>query len=178
MDDMYSFVKNHEEDKIKQKKKKDIVIAVLITVVAVILFVAGYLIYDKVTYQHRFDNFLTYVNNSTIYAFKNDSLYADFGEGPVHITGENDYEIYKCMVVYGPATERSAEKKSDGTEVILTYGDGGVLRMWDVCDDEGGRHMYVKYENGGYSHMFSTKFTSASVLISRYLTEEVNNIEN
>lgn len=178
MGDMYDFVKNHEEDRGKHEKKKDIIITVLIVISVIILIVIGYLIFDKVTYQDRFDKFLTYMNNSTVYAYDNDTLFADYGEGSVRITPDNNYEIYKCMVVYGPGTERSNEKTSDGTEVVLTYGDGGILKIWDVNDSDGERHMYIKYKNGKYSHMFSTKFTNASSLISRYLTTEVNNYNN
>ena len=167
--EMYEFVQN-SKNKRKGKRRVEWKIAALVVLAAAIIAVIGGVIWKNMTSGRRFSEFCGKLSASTAYAYDRDSATVEDADGTYRLTGENVYELYQCVCVYGPGRERRREPKGDF--ITVTYGNGASLRLVRVgegLDEE----LYFSYSDAdGYSHVFRAENVKLSYVVSRYLSRD------
>lgn len=166
MSELYDRVRPPEQRSGKSKKK----ISVMILVGLLAFFVIGFVLLRLAEYRYRVREFYFDLSDSTVYAYQNDSLYAEAGGERVHVTGEHDYDVYKYVTVrsMGRNALTVPGRKAD---VRLDYGDGAVLELWE--DSAGGSFIRFRSAEGRVC-----RFRSGDIrlheLAGRYLTPGQN----
>lgn len=173
MSEMYEFVQN-SKNKRKGKRRVEWKITALIALAVVILAVIGGLIWSKMTAGQRFSKFCGKLSESTTYAYDHDSAAVGDAEGEYKLTGENLYELYQCVCVYGPGRERRSVPKGDG--VTVTYGNGASLKLVKVGEGREEELFFCYSDADGYSYVFRGENVKLSYIVSRYLSRSKNEV--
>lgn len=152
----------------KPSKEKVIVIAV-VTSLAVIAMLFSVL--RLAGYKGRVRDFQMALNRSTIYAYDHDCLKGTVNGSSLRITGEHNYDIYQVMCVrsLGANTLRLPREEA---QVVLEYGDGGVLCLWEDTSDKGIFLRFQSAENRVWC--FRSKDIRLKDLVDRYLSAAKN----
>lgn len=152
------------------KKERDLTLTVIIVIVlllAVAVLVAGiwYLGYGR-----RFKVFVSNLSNSTTYAYENESLTAEVNGSRYQISADNMYGIYSYIALN--KSGRESRKIPAGEPVVLAYGDGSVLRLWDQPDDlrAGGHSLFLQYTDvDGREYSYINYKMTLDTIETRYL---------
>lgn len=126
--------------------------------------------------NRRFLTFVSNLSNSTTYANEHESLIAEINGKTYKISEKNMYGIYAYIAL--SKSGRESMKLPEGIPVVLDYGDGAVLKLWDLPDDQSvtGHILFINFtdSNGGNFSYINYKMTMETMMI-RYLL--YNNVE-
>ncbi len=151
----------------------------LITIITSLLLVSITLFLSVIYLMgcnRRFLAFISDLSNSTTYAYEHESLIADVDNRLYKISDKNMYGIFAYIAF--SKSGRESGKLPEGNPVILDYGDGSVLKLWDLPDDQSvsGHILFLSYtdpEGKDFSYI-NYKMTMETMMI-RYLI--YNNVE-
>ncbi len=161
-------------DRVKrdQKTKKDVGVYLPLALAAGFLIVAVIFVAWFIGYQKRLSKFIANLSNSTTYAYANDSLIAEVNGKTYRVSEENMYGIFSYLSLN--KSGRESGKAPEGEPVVLDYGDGTTLRLWEMPEKEGakGHHdMFIQYTDaGGNTYSFISYKTTLETVVVQYLT--------
>lgn len=164
MVDMYAKV--NKDRKIKKDSKFNYIISAVIVIMMFVVLSFAW----AFGYHFRFHSFVSGLSNSTTYAYNNDTLIAEIDGKSMKISGENMYGIYSYISITGSGKERKTPP--DGEPIILSYGDGSVLKLWDEAGkDNPGRHnLFLQYTNiDGEIYSYLSYGMTLDTIVTRYL---------
>ena len=152
-----------------QKTKKDTWVYVVMAA-AVCLLVIGIAVGAWVLgYQKRFTKFISNLSNSTTYAYNNNSMTAEIDGQTIEVSAENMYGIFAYLSLNKSGRESS--KPPAGDAVTLDYGNGAILKLWDMPAEEGHHDMFIHYTDAqGYTYSYISYKTTLETVVVRYLT--------
>ncbi len=165
MDRFYELV-NREE-----KKTRDTRMWILVGILAAVVLMVGASAVWLLGYHGRFTDFVGRLSASTTYASKNNSLIATVEGRRLRVSEQNMYGIYAYLSL--SKSGRESAKIPQGEPVTLDYGDGTVLRLWDmpVEKDERRRNLFVQYTDiRGEAYSYISYNTTLDTVVVRYLT--------
>ena len=120
--------------------------------------------------NRRFLTFISNLSNSTTYAYEHESLTAEINGKTYKISDKNMYCIYAYKAF--SKSGRESRKLPEGTPVVLDYGDGAVLKLWDLPDDQSitGHILFICYTNpSGYNFSYINYKMNMETMLIRYL---------
>lgn len=160
-------------EKIKRNKKPpcDITFISILTS----LFVITAFLFISVIYlmgcNRRFLAFVSKLSNSTTYANEHESLIAEINGKKYKISEKNMYGIY-AYIALSKSGRESRKLPEEIPAVVLDYGDGSVLKLWDLPDDQSvtGHILFLYFtdSNGDNFSYINYKMTMETMMI-RYL---------
>lgn len=159
-------------DKIKKdgKNKKDIkfIIFILCFIFLVIVIVCS--LAWNIGYHARYSNFINKLSKSIAYVNENDSLKVYKDGKTLKLSEENFRGFNNYITIYGSGKE--SNKVPEGEAITLDYGDGSLLKLWDISADKYSKRngVFVQYtdtEGKIYSYI-SYKITYETI-VTRYL---------
>lgn len=127
-------------------------------------------------YFHRYQAFVERLSDSTVYAYDNRCLRADVEGESLWVNLKNDYGIYTHITVYGIGSEKYSVPGRDA-DVVLDYGNGSRLKLWDMEDAGGGRahRLFLHYEDDeGYSYSYVSDEMDLETIKNKYLMVKTN----
>lgn len=152
------------------KKGRDMPLTVIVTVLVVlavaVLVVGGWYI----GYGRRFMNFVSNLSSSTTYAYENDSLTASVDGRQYKVSADNMYGIYSYISFN--RSGRESGKIPEGEPVVLEYGDGSVLKLWDLPEEKraNGHCLFLYYTDAdGKVYSYISYKTTLDTIVTRYL---------
>jgi len=120
-------------------------------------------------YHGRFSAFVGKLSASTTYAYKNDGLIATVNGKSFQVSEENMYGIYAYISLN--KSGRESKKVPEGEPVTLDYGNGTMLRLWDIPAGEGHHYLFIQYTDiKGEIYSYISFKTTLDTVIARYLT--------
>lgn len=151
-----------------------------ISILASLFVITAFLIISVIYLMgcnRRFLAFVSNLSNSTVYANEHESLIAEINGKTYKISEKNMYGIYAYIAL--SKSGRESWKLPEGMpSVMLDYGDGAVLKLWDLPDDQSvtGNILFIYFtdSNGGKFSYINYKMTMETMMI-RYLL--YNNVE-
>ena len=164
MDDLYANIRKNV--KTGHDKALTVVIAGILVVAAVVLTVGVWC----VGYNMRFKVFVKNLSNSTTYAYENESLIAEMDGRHYKISADNMYGIYSYITFN--KSGRESRKIPEGEPVVLSYGDGSVLKLWDQPDAQrvNGYSLFLQYtDTGGKDYCYINYKMTLETIMTRYL---------
>lgn len=127
--------------------------------------------------NRRFIAFVSDLSGSTFYAYRHESLIAKADGNFYKVSGKNIYGIYSYIAL--SKSGRESRKIPEGEPVVLDYGDGSILQLWDLPDNqEENRHiLFIRYTDpkGKSFSYINYKMTLENILI-RYLVYSNNEV--
>lgn len=167
MSELYNRVRPPEQRSGRSKRK----LSVMILVGLLVFFVIGFVLVRLAGYRYRVREFYFDLSDSTVYAYQNDSLYAETGGERFRVTGEHDYDVYKYVTVRSMGRNALAVPGREA-DVRLDYGDGAVLELWE---DSAGGGSYIRFRSAeGRVCRFRSGDIRLHELAGRYLTPGQN----
>ena len=143
-----------------------IIVTTLIVGAVVLLVVGGWYI----GYGRRFMKFVSNLSNSTTYAYENESLTAGIDGRQYRVSADNMYGIYSYITFN--RTGRESSEIPEGEPVVLEYGDGSVLMLWDQPEEKtaGGHCLFLHYTDvDGKVYSYISYKTTLDTIVTRYL---------
>lgn len=128
--------------------------------------------------NRRFLAFISNLSNSTTYAYEHESLMAEINGKTYKISGKNMYGIFAYIAF--SKSGRESGKLPEGTPVVLEYGDGAVLKLWDLPDNQSvtGHILFIYYTNpNGYNFSYINYKMTMETMLIRYLMYGNGNVE-
>ena len=120
------------------KQKKDVLLPVLVIAVIVVIGIVVVSAVLALWYQVHWRGFVSSLSSSTVAAYQEESLTCRTPEGEeVSIDGDNIYRIYNALTLHTPRLRLQCPKSVP--DYLLRYGDGAVLRLWNVEQEKDGR---------------------------------------
>lgn len=120
-------------------------------------------------YHGRFTDFVGNLSASTTYANKHDGLIARVGEKTFRVSEENMYGIFAYLSL--SKSGRESKKVPEGEPVELDYGDGAILRLWDMPSESGRHNLFLQYTDiKGDVYSYISYKTTLETVVVRYLT--------
>ncbi len=163
MNDLYANIKR-KEPKHKDKLFLGATALALCLMAAAIISVIWFL-----GYHGRFTDFVGNLSASTTYAFKNDCLTAKVKGRTFKLSEENMYGIFTYLSLN--KSGRESKKIPEGDPVELDYGNGTMLRLWDIPVEDGRHYLYIQYTDiKGKIYAYISFKTTLDTVVSRYLT--------
>lgn len=95
--------------------------------------------------NRRFLAFVSDLSNSTTYAYQHESLTAMADGCSYKISGKNMYGIYAYIAM--SKSGRESKTTPDGEPVVLSYGDGSTLKLWDLPVKHPFKQIFAIYFN-------------------------------
>lgn len=151
----------------------------LITIITSLLLVSTTLFLSVIYLMgcnRRFLAFISDLSNSTTYAYEHESLIADIDNRIYRVSDKNMYGIF-AYIAYSKSG-RETRKLPDGNPIILDYGDGSVLKLWDLPDDQSvsGHILFLSYtDSEGEEFSYINYKMTLETIMTRYLM--YNNME-
>lgn len=136
---MYEATYLHRPNGERPKPRRDLAILILPAVCAVLAAVMIGGISFCASYAYRFRCFSTDLLSSVVYAYYENGLTVRRGEETFQVEGDAVYTIYWCVSQGGMGKE-SSTTPAQAADGILTFGDGAVLRLWEVTPEAPGEH--------------------------------------
>ena len=140
------------------------------TILGVCVIVAASVIWF-LGYHGRFTEFVGKLSASTTYALKNDGLIAKVDGKTFLVSEENMYGIYAYLSLN--KSGRESRKIPDGEPVVLDYGNGTMLKLWDMPDkaNKGRHNLFIQYTDiKGDIYSYISYKTTLDTVVVRYLT--------
>lgn len=154
---------------INHKTKKDMRIGILVTVLICLAIVMIASIIWFLGYHGRFTKFVGRLSASTTYAYNNDCLTATVDGKTFKVSAENMYGIFGYLSLNNSG--RESKKVPEGDPVTLDYGNGTLLKLWDLSAEEGHHYLFVQYTNtDGEIYSYISYKTTLDTVMVRYLT--------
>ena len=158
----------YENVKKDRKTGKDsriwITLAVLVCAIAVVAASVVWFL----GYHGRFTEFVGKLSASTTYASKNGGLIATVDGKTYKVSEENMYGIFAYISLN--KSGRESKKAPEGEPVILDYGNGMMLKLWDMPLD-GHHYLFIQYTDiYGDIYSYISYKTTLDTVIARYLT--------
>lgn len=163
MDGLYAKIKKEDRKHIDMRFWGSIALVICLIIAAIISTVWF------LGYHGRFTDFVGKLSASTTYAHKNDGLTAKINGKSIKVSEENMYGIFAYISLN--KSGRESRKIPEGEPVELDYGNGTMLRLWDVLA-EGGRHyLFIQYTDiKGDIYSYISFKTTLDTVVVRYLT--------
>lgn len=164
MDGLYENIK--KDRKTGRDMPLTVIIAVFVVLAAAVLIVGGWYI----GYGRRFMNFVSDLSNSTTYAYEHESLTASIDGRKYQVSAENMYGIYSYISLN--KSGRESGKIPEGEPVVLEYGDGAILRLWDQPEEKraNGHCLFLHYTGvDGKVYSYISYKTTLDTIVTRYL---------
>ena len=158
-------------DKIKKNSKASydkplITIIILLLLVSTGLFIS--VIY-MLGCNRRFLDFISNLSYSTTYAYENECLIANIDDRFYKISDKNMYGIFAYLSL--SKSGRESKKVPEGEPVELDYGDGAMLRLWDMPSENGRHNLFLQYTDiKGDIYSYISYKTTLETVVVRYLT--------
>lgn len=159
-------------DKIEKnvKEKKDTKFMVFI--VSFIIFLAIILISFSwvLSYKVRYSNFINKLTESIAYVNNNDSLKVYTDDKILKLSEDNFRGFNTYFTMSGSGKEN--KKIPEGDPIIFDYGDGSLLKLWDVPADKYSKRngVFVQYTDiGGKIYSFTSYKITYETIVTRYL---------
>lgn len=164
----------------EEKRSRDTRMWILTGALIAVMLAAGASVVWFMGYHGRFTDFVGGLSGSTTYARRHDSLIAQVNGRKLRVSEENMYGIYAYLSL--SKSGRESRKVPDGEPVTLDYGDGALLRLWDMPAEGSGRHnLFVQFTNGkGEVYSYISYRATLETVVVRYLTygnEEISGEE-
>ena len=137
---------------------------------AVLFAVVAAMVIWSCWYQLRFQQFVSDLSDSTVYAYQNGGLQMEAAGKQVQIEGDLVYEVYQAVAFDGAG--RLAERPERAPDAVLTYGDGSLLELWDMelegYQSDTAEGVLLRYvDQSGVSYCYDTDGLRLDVLISQ-----------
>lgn len=124
----------------RPQQQKNHTIPVALGFCFVIFAAAVSLILYAMWYQCHYREFVGALSRSTVYAYRNDSLYLETGDSAHFISGSRVYLPYDTLTKQPGKLYRTAPDREP--DIRLDYGDGAALLLWEVKLEEGAHREY------------------------------------
>ncbi len=152
------------------KNGRDMPLTVIVTVIVVFSVVVLSAGVWYIGYHRRFMNFYSNLSNSTAYAYEHESLIARLDGRSYKISGENLYGIFSYISLN--KTGRESRAIPEGEPVVLEYGDGSVLQLWDQPETKraNGHCLFLHYTDvDGKVYSYINYKLTLDTIVTRYL---------
>lgn len=163
MDGIYANIR------INHSTKKDTRIWIIVTA---LIFLFAFMLISIVWflgYHGRFTKFVGKLSASTTYAYDNDSLTAEVNGETYRVSADNMYGIFGYLSLNNSG--RESNKIPEGEPVTLDYGNGTIMKLWDISAGNGHHYLYVQYTDlNGKIYSYISYKTTLDTVITRYLT--------
>lgn len=165
MEGLYMNVRNDS------RTRKDTWIWTIMVTVVCVFVIMGVVVIWFLGYHGRFSKFVSKLSDSTTYAYNNDGLTAEMDGEVFKVSDENMYGIFGYLSL--SKSGRESRKVPEGEPVTLDYGNGSILKLWDMSADGRHHNLFVQYTDpaGDVYSYISYKATLDTVAV-RYLTRE------
>ena len=152
----------------KKRRKKDY-LAIIITLVVLLVaapscYVVGNLVYTMARQQGYIDAF----SESAAYGSEQGTVIATKGELSREISSSKNLELYNLLTTFSNSLVKKLPDRA--ADIVLEYGDGAVLELWDSNPGEGNNVMHRaiwrftsptgkvwKYTSNGFQYSHATK---------------------
>ena len=115
----------------KPKLKSNRVLWTAIIAASLVILAAVLIILWPFEYMDNFQAFVSDLSNSTVSSYNSPTgLWAETEAGSIRIIGDNIHKIY--FVLSNAGVGRLCSVPEEAPMAVLTYADGGVMRLWDV----------------------------------------------
>lgn len=163
MNDLYAKVKKNDNYTKKDMRFLIAIVLVFCLVIAMVAFAVWFL-----GYQRRFSDFVGKLSDSTTYAYNNDSLTAKIDGKSIKVSEENMYGIFAYLSLNKSGKE--SRRRPEGEPVELDYGNGAILKLWNMSVD-GNNYLFVQYiDKDGYIYSYISYKATLDTVVVRYLT--------
>lgn len=120
---------SHSPENTPKARRDYVLLCAIALAVAVVVFICGsvgWFLWQKTQFQA----FISALSDSTVYAYRQDSLTARAEEGTTGLEGETGYQLYTLLSGRQPKPRRQVPQASP--MLTLDYGDGATLEFWPV----------------------------------------------
>lgn len=160
----------YENLKKDTKTERDVSMTVIVAVLLLLAVVLGTAAFWYLGHNRRFMVFVSNLSNSTAYAYENESLTAEIDGRLYTISPDNMYGIYSYIALNKAGKE--SRNIPEGEPVVLAYGDGSVLQLWNQLDDRraGGYSLFLQYtDTDGKTYSYINYKADLETIKTRYL---------
>lgn len=160
----------YENLKKDAKTERDMSMTVIVAGLLLLAVVVGTAAFWYMGHNRRFMVFVSNLSNSTAYAYENESLTAEVDGRLYKISPDNMYGIYSYIALNKSGKE--SRNIPEGEPVVLAYGDGSVLQLWNQPDDQraGGYSLFLHYTDvDGKTYSYINYKANLETIVTRYL---------
>ena len=173
MRDFYALVSQEDQQKRQRKQTKSRGIWIWLSLASIALAIVVAIAAWAAVCSRRHWTFRSDLSDSTVYAYQEDCLRADYQGRSVRVDQEDIYSIMNYINFAGGApafTDRRLLAPKADPELFLDYGDGTTLAFWRVerQGKEGIQLLYTDPHGGRYGYV-SDRFDLGTILV-RYIT--------
>lgn len=152
-----------------RKREKDTRMWIMVGALVCVCAVVAASVVWFLGYQGRFTEFVGKLSASTTYAFKNDGLTATVDGRTYKVSEENMYGIYAYLSLN--KSGRESRRVPEGEPVVLDYGNGTMLKLWDIEAGERHHYLFIQYTDiKGDIYSYISYKTTLETVVVRYLT--------
>lgn len=164
-------------DLVKKKQKKQWTPTVKITLgvsVVFLLLVTAVLLWS-VRFQLRYREYVSHLSGSTVYAQENLGFHANVEGDQVWVKTNNVKDLYNYILFSG--TGRTGEAPEKPADIIIDYGDGGMLRLYEM--EEGRFRVFLLYTHSdGFSYGYASSKMTVDTCRVNFLSLKENRPSN
>ncbi len=170
MTDMYAKVR-------KDRKRNRDILPIVVAVVVVLSAIGIGIIVHLTGFHRRYDRFILALTESTYYADEHKSLRAETDGIALRVSDDNMYALLTYITVYESGAEKNVPTYEE--DVFMDYGNGSVLRLWDVQPDEDTKvhGLVISFTDpDGWNYTYQSTKMSLATIQNRYLSTYDNEI--
>lgn len=161
---MYDMVK-------KQKKAWSPAVKITLGCAAVFLLAVTLLLLWSVRFQLRYREYVSHLSNSTVYAQENLGFHANVKGEQVWVKTNNVKDLFNYILFSG--TGRTGNAPEQPADVIIDYGDGGMLRLYEI--EEGRFRIFLLYTHeDGFSYGYASSSMTVDTCAVNFLSLKEN----
>ena len=110
-----------------------------------------------VRFQLRYREYVSHLSNSTVYAQENLGFHANVEGDQVWVKTNNVKDLFNYILFSG--TGRTGEAPQQPADIIIDYGDGGMLRIYEIEESRFQIFLYYTHSDGFSYGYASSKMT-------------------
>lgn len=141
----------------KQKKQRTPAVKITLGVSVVFLILVTVVLLWGVRFQLRYREFVSHLSNSTVYAQENLGFHANVEGDQVWVKTNNVKDLFNYILFSG--TGRTGDAPQQPADIIIDYGDGGMLRLYEIEDGRFRIFLLYTHEDGFSYGYASSKMT-------------------
>ncbi len=159
----------------KQKKQWTPSLKVAFGVTLAFLLLALTVLLWSVRFQLRYREYVSHLSNSTVYAQENLGFHANVRGDQVWVKTNNVKDLFNYILFSG--TGRTGEAPEQPADIIIDYGDGGMLRIYEI--EEGRFRVFLRYTHeDGFSYGYASSKMTVDTCAVNFLSLKENRPSN